>query len=212
MTDLQCEPEHFKDRIIFMSMYNDIVWHAKRNKEPCEYNSQTVADYARKFTRGHWSFLGPGSEEKWSGTYTDEPDGPWDRMGEETMANFSRSGHPIFRASSAFERGELRRKEDETIHFSGSDETIELLLHTVISPNQLSIYGAMADLCDEVPKRIGAHGKPAAPEQWGNLRQEYERKFQQLSEDQKLSKLCSDAGLKLVERGQYFYSLETEEE
>ena len=27
--DLQCEPEHFTDRIIFMSMYNDIVWKAK---------------------------------------------------------------------------------------------------------------------------------------------------------------------------------------
>ena len=25
MRDLQCEPEHFKDRIIFMSMYNDIA-------------------------------------------------------------------------------------------------------------------------------------------------------------------------------------------
>ena len=30
-------------------------------------------------------------------------------------------------------------------------------------------------------------------------------------EDQKLSKVCSDAGLKLVEREQYFYTLETEE-
>ena len=39
--------------------------------------------------------------------------------------------------------------------------------------------------------------------------QEYERKFEQLSEDQKLFKLCSDAGLKLVEKGQYFYALET---
>ena len=26
MRDLQCEPEHFKDRIIFMSMYNDTAW------------------------------------------------------------------------------------------------------------------------------------------------------------------------------------------
>ena len=26
MRDLQCEPEHLKDRIIFMSMYNDIAW------------------------------------------------------------------------------------------------------------------------------------------------------------------------------------------
>ena len=29
MTELQCEPEHWKERIIFMSMYNDIVWQAK---------------------------------------------------------------------------------------------------------------------------------------------------------------------------------------
>ena len=32
MTELQCEPEHFKDRIIFMSMYNDIVWQSKRKQ------------------------------------------------------------------------------------------------------------------------------------------------------------------------------------
>ena len=98
--------------------------------------------------------------------------------------------------------------------------------------NQLSIYGAIADLCDEVPKGVRGPGKPAEPDhlekveiltnlsiaenssnaqQRRNLVQEYERKFEQLSEDQKLSKLCSDAGLKLVERGQYFYTLETEE-
>ena len=75
MRDLQCEPEHFKDRIIFLSMYNDIEWRAKGNKEICEYHSQTVAICARKFARGHWSFLGRGSEEKWYGTCTDKPDG-----------------------------------------------------------------------------------------------------------------------------------------
>ena len=32
-----------------------------------------------------------------------------------------------------------------------------------------------------------------------------------MSEDQKLSKLCSEAGLELVETGQYFYTLDTEE-
>ena len=106
-----------------------------------------------------------------------------------------------------------------------------MLLRTVISANQLSIYGAIADLCDEVPKSIGALGKPAAPDhlekmgmstdlsiaenstnaqQRRNLVQEYERKFEHLSEDQKLPKLCSDAGLMLVEQGQYFYTLDTE--
>ena len=39
-------------------------------------------------------------------------------------------------------------------------------------------------------------------QQWRNL---------QLSEDRMLSELCSDAGLKLVEREQYFKTLETEE-
>ena len=137
MTDLQCEPENFKNRIVFMSMYNDIEWTAKGNKEQCEYNSQTVANSAREFPRGHWSFLGPGSEEKWYGTCTDKPDGSWERMAEETMPNFSGSGHPIFRASSAFERGESRSKGGgkKSIHFNGSHENIELLLRTVISAN-----------------------------------------------------------------------------
>ena len=64
LTDLQCEPEHFTGRIIFMSMFNDIVWDAQRNKEQCEHKSQTVANYAREFRRGHWSFLGPGPEKE----------------------------------------------------------------------------------------------------------------------------------------------------
>ena len=150
------------------------------------------------------------------------------------MANFSESGHPIFRASSALERGELRSKEHgkKSIHFNGSDENIELLLRTVISANQLSICGAVADLCNELSDGCRASGKPEAPDhletteiptdlsnaethtnaqQRGNLVQEYERKFEQLSEDQKLSKLCSDAGLKLAERAQYFKTLDTEE-
>ena len=31
MTELQCEPEQFPGRIIFMSMYNDIVWREQGN-------------------------------------------------------------------------------------------------------------------------------------------------------------------------------------
>ena len=107
--------------------------------------------------------------------------------------------------------------------------TVVMLLRTVISASQLSIYGAKADLCDEGESW---KGKPAAPDHVEKMEiptdlsiaensinaqqrrhpvQEYERKFEQLSEDQKLSKLCSDAGLKLVEQGQYFYTLDTEE-
>ena len=100
-----------------MSVHNDIEWNAKGQKEQCEYNKK-VANHARNFPRGHRSFLERGSEEMWYGTYTDKPDGSWDRMAEEMKANFSRSGHPIFRASSALERRimkQRRRKEVNTL-------------------------------------------------------------------------------------------------
>ena len=59
------------------------------------------------------------------------------------MFNFVESGHPEFRATVALERGELRSKGKgkKSIHFKGSDETVELILCTVISVNQISIYG-----------------------------------------------------------------------
>ena len=166
-------------------MYNDIEWKAKGNKEQCEHNTQTDANYARKFPRGHWSFLERGSEEKWYGIYTHKPDGSWNRMAGEMMANVSGSGHPIFRASSAFERGEWRSKGGgkKSIHFNGSHENIELLLRTVISASQLSIYGAIADLCDEVPKDIRAAGKLAALDHLEKMENSYRplhcRKFYQ---------------------------------
>ena len=139
------------------------------------------------------------------------------------MTNFSDSGHPIFRASSAFERGEMGSKVrvKKSKHFNGIDENIELLLRTVMSANQPSVYGAIADLCNESSEDLRDPEKPEAPDhletmeiptgpfvaetqtnaqQRGNLVQEYERKYQQLSQDQKLSKFCSDAGLKLFEK------------
>ena len=104
-----------------------------------------------------------------------------------------------------------------SIHFNSSEENIELLLRTVTSANQLSVCGAVADLCRELSKDSMASGKPDGPEhletmeihtepsiagphtdgkRQGNLVQDYERKFEQLSDDQKLSKLRCDAGLK----------------
>ena len=47
----------------------------------------------------------------------------------------------------------------------------------------------------------------------GNLLREYEHNFAELPEDQKVAKLCSDAGfLKDIGKGQFFITLEEEEE
>ena len=72
------------------------------------------------------------------------------------MINITESGHPVFRGSSALERGDLKnkRKGHSSIHFCGDDEIAEVVLHTFISVNQLSICGAVADMCDELAWRI----------------------------------------------------------
>ena len=152
------------------------------------------------------------------------------------MLNFADSGHPVFRATSVLERGELRSngKGKKSIHFNGSNETVELILRTTISVNQLSIYGALADLCKELAKDSPSTIKHAEYENLESmvvstefliansfsqtdaevlrkLLREYEHKFEELPEHQKLTKLCSDAGLlKDIGKGQIFITLEEE--
>ena len=72
-------------------MYNDIAWREKGNEELCIANSKTVAG---RFAHGHWSFLGLGSEKKWYGTHTYKPNGERHHVAEDSMINFSESGHP----------------------------------------------------------------------------------------------------------------------
>ena len=66
------------------------------------------------------------------------------------MLNFAESGHPIFRATSALERGEMKSKGKgvNSIHFNGSDDATELTLRTIFSVNQLSVCGAEAEVCE----------------------------------------------------------------
>ena len=71
------------------------------------------------------------------------------------MITFSESGHPMFRGSSAFERGSLRSKGGGklSIHFCGDTDTVEVVLRTIVSVNQHSVNGAVADMCDELASR-----------------------------------------------------------
>ena len=60
------------------------------------------------------------------------------------MINFGESGHPVFRATSPFSREMLISKGGGT-----DGDTIETFFRTIISDNQLSLYGAVSDLCEE---------------------------------------------------------------
>ena len=85
-----------------------------------------------------------GSEKKWYGTYSDKNDAQLCR----------KQSSDVFRATSGLERRELRSKEKgkKSFHFNGGEENIKLILRTVTSVNQLSIYGAVADLRRELSK------------------------------------------------------------
>ena len=59
------------------------------------------------------------------------------------------SGHPIFRVSNAFERGDLGSKGHgkKSTHFNEIEGNIQLHLRTVISVIHFCIYGVVTDLC-----------------------------------------------------------------
>ena len=65
------------------------------------------------------------------------------------MLNIAESGHLVFRATSALERGELKSKGGgkKSIHFNRSAETVELILRTVISVNQRRLTKQRAKHC-----------------------------------------------------------------
>ena len=82
----------------------------KEIKNDVRIIQKRVEEYDRKFLRGHWSFLGPGSEKKWYATQNCKPNRSWDRTAEKMLQNFQRSGHPIFHSTIALVRGHLRSK------------------------------------------------------------------------------------------------------
>ena len=52
-------------------------------------------------------------------------------------------------------RGTLKRKSPRnTIHFTADSGNIELIMRTIHSPNQLSVYGAVSSLCMNLSQRV----------------------------------------------------------
>ena len=140
-------PETFTGRIQFMSMFNDISCDGKDNKDECLANAETVKVLARRFDIGQWSFIGPGSEKKW---YSSEnsPQGAWDHVAEEMLLLFSESGHPTFRATTPLSWCILKSKGRGklSIHFAADGDTIDTIFRIILSVNQLSVYGAVAEV------------------------------------------------------------------
>ena len=140
LSSLGQTPENFTGRILFMSMFNDISCEGKDNRQQCLRDADFVKTFAKRFGIGQWSFIGPGSEKKW---YPSEnsPQGEWDRIAEDMLLEFAKSGHPIFRATTPLSRGKLKSKGKGkvSIHFSAEPDTIDTIYRIILSVNQSSV-------------------------------------------------------------------------
>ena len=122
---------------------------SKDNKKECESNAQHFSLFATRFGARQWSVLGPRSEKKWYSINEDSPQGEWEKMAEKMMVTLAESGHPVFRATSPLSRGVLQSKGGGklSIHCCADQETITTVFRTIASVNQLSLHGAVAEMC-----------------------------------------------------------------
>ena len=201
-----------------------------------EGSSRLVSLYAKRFGAGQWSFLGPGSEKKWYSIKEDSPQGEWDKIAER-MLEFAESGCPIFRAASPLSRGRLKSKGHGkiSIHNCADLETIDTIFCIIVSVNQLSLHGAIAEMCEEYETLHDRTGQHVVRGQWSSsfvpsviktevlldcddlahkdlLLQQYGERIEKLSQQDKLSKFCMDTGfVNVVEIRQYFMTKDTAE-
>ena len=72
-------------------------------------------------------------------------------MAERMLVEFAESGCPIFRATSPLSKGQLKSKGHGklSIHYAADLETVETIFRIIVSANQLSLYGAVAEMCEE---------------------------------------------------------------
>ena len=208
-----------------MSMFNDISCGTKVNEQDFLAHARVVSLYARRFGIGQRSFIGPSSEKKWH------------QRGQSTrnLIEFAESGCPIFRASTPLSRGRLRNKGHGklSIHFAAIQETIETIFRIIVSANQLRLYGAVAEMCEEYESLHDRSGRPDMvmgqsivfsaiktevsldyddPTNQDLLLQQYGQRIEKLSQHDKMRKFCVGAGfLNVVEIGQYFLTKHTAE-
>ena len=163
---------------------------------------------------------GPPSKE-------DSPQGIWDNIAEKILVEFAESGCPIFRATTPLSRGQLKSKGHGKllIHCCADQATIETIFRIIVSANQLSLYRAVAEMCEEcqscpdmvmgqsivlsaIKTEVPLENDDPAYQHF--LLQQYGERIEKLSQQDKLIKFCVDAGfLNVVEIGQYFMTKNT---
>ena len=228
-------PENFTGTIIFMSMFNDISCGTRDNEQECLANARLVSLYARRFGKGQWSFIGPGSEKKvvlYQRRQSTRNLGQNCRKDAVGICWKRMSSFPCYEPS--VQRSTQKQRTWKTfVTLCSRFGTVETIFRIIVSVNQLSLYGAVAEMCEEYESLHDRSGQPVVggqssfplvlsviktevllhcddPAKQDLLLQQYGERIEKLSQQDKLSKFCMDAGfLSVVENGQYFVTKDT---
>ena len=90
------------------------------------------------------------------------PQGIRDHIAEKMLLEFAESGCPIFRATTPLSRRKLKSKGHGkvSVHIAADQETIEKIFRIIVFANQLSLYGAVANMCEEFEFLHDRSGQP----------------------------------------------------
>ena len=135
------------------------------------------------------------------------------------------------RTVRAGEEPEEHKRENCPFTLLPLRKQLKLLFRTIVSVSQLSLYGAVAEMCEEYESLHDRSGRPDMvmgqsivlseiktevsldcedPTNQDLLLQQHGERIEKLSQQDKLSKNCMDAGfLSVVEIGQYFMTKDT---
>ena len=138
--------------------------------------------------------------------------------GGENDVRIRRKRTSNFPCNKSLSRGRLKSKGHGklSIHYCPDLETIQNVFRTIISVNQLSLYGAVAEMCEEYETFHDRTGQPVVGGQSSSsfvpsviktevlldcddlarkdlLLQQHGERIEKLSQQDKLSKFCIDA-------------------
>ena len=114
-------------------------------------HAKVVSIFAKKFGIGQWSFVCPGSDKKWHSVVENSPQEILDHIAEKMLLEFAESGCPILRATTPLSRSKLKSKGHGklSIHYCADQEAIETIFRVIVLAFQLSLYGAVSNMCEE---------------------------------------------------------------
>ena len=138
---------------------------SRDNEKECGSNAQLVSLNAKRFRIGQWSFLVPGSEQKWYTLSVKivqkenrtkwQSKWCWHPQKADTQSSVPRVHCP----EECLKARVVARGDGKlSIHYCADLETITTVFRTIISVNQLSLY--VAEICEEYETFHDRTGQP----------------------------------------------------